>query len=142
MKKFFGIIFIAFVLVAFSGVVSVYSAGTSDVVIPTSKSTSDKSGSGLIVCRGVDCTKWSQLIASIENLIKFIFRLAVVCATITIAYAGFLYLTANGDMGQVKKAHGMFWMVVKGFIIMLTAYLLVRLILTTLVADKSFILLE
>jgi len=116
-------------------------AAVSDTVGPTTK-TGTNNNSGLIVCRGVDCTKWSQLIASIENLIKFIFRLAVVCATITIAYAGFLYLTANGNMGQVSKAHEMFWMVIKGFIIMLTAYLLVRLILTTLVADKSFILLE
>ena len=97
---------------------------------------------GLIVCRGVDCTTWAQLIASIENLIKFTFKLAVVAATISIAYAGFLYLTGGSNPGQVSKAHGIFWMVVKGFIIMLTAYLLVKLILDTLVSNKAFNLLE
>jgi len=52
-------------------------------------------------------------------------------------YAGYLYLTAVGDTGQISKAHGLFKNAIIGFIIILVAWLLVDFILTALLPDPE-----
>jgi hypothetical protein len=73
--------------------------------------------------------KWADLIQTANNLVNFLFRLAVGLASLSIAYAGWLYLTAAGDTGQISQAHKIFGKVVLGFLIMLSAWLLVKLVL-------------
>jgi hypothetical protein len=47
-------------------------------------------------------------------------------ATIMFIYAGFLYMSAQGNTNQIKRAHGIFRVVLIGFVIILLAYLLVQ----------------
>ena len=140
------IIIIGLLVVSLIPLLSFAEIGANGGDIPASGTKGTGLGGGLVVCYGVSgkdaCDSWADLINSIEALIKFTFRLAVVAATISIAYAGFLFLTSQGDSGKIKQAKDIFGKVVWGFIIMLTAYLLVKLILDTLVSNKAFNLLE
>ncbi len=90
-------------------------------------------GTGLIACVGLECDSWSDVVNTIQNVINFSFKAAVFLATISFAVAGWKYLTARGDTGKVGEAHKIFLMVVKGFIVMSLAWLLVNQILTMLV---------
>jgi hypothetical protein len=53
------------------------------------------------------------------------------------AYAGYLYLTAMGNSGQISKAHTVFLDAIIGFIIMLSAWLFVDFILTALLKGDN-----
>ncbi|MDP2705287.1 MAG: hypothetical protein U1D31_00140 [Patescibacteria group bacterium] len=85
---------------------------------------------GLIPCDGVD-TKcgFPQLIELGNNIINFLVIASIPLAVISFIYAGFLYLTAGGNEGKIKQAHSIFWKVLWGFIIILTAWLIVQLII-------------
>jgi hypothetical protein len=86
---------------------------------------------------GLNCNSWNDLLEVINFLIGSAMKLAILLATVSFAYAGWLYLTSNGDMGKVKSAHDIFLKVLKGFIFMGLAYLIVKFILTA-IADPSY----
>ena len=71
-----------------------------------------------------------------QNIITFIFYLSVPAATVLFSYAGYLYMTAAGDPGQVEKAHEIFKNVAIGFIIICAAWLIVYTILESLINPK------
>lgn len=58
------------------------------------------------------------------SIILMTFTTAV--ATILFVYAGFLYITSQGDTNKVKQATTIFRNVAIGFVIILVSYLLVR----------------
>jgi hypothetical protein len=152
MKKF---AFISFAIIACLTVVTqlVYAAdvnpkpSTSNGA-PTNIPTAQKGGlTSLIPCTvskgepgdlpqgtvsGLNCNSWNDLIGVIQFFINSAMKLAVLLATVSFAYAGWLYLTSNGDMGKVKSAHDIFLKVLKGFLFMGLAYLLVKFILSTI----------
>ena len=53
-------------------------------------------------------------------------------AAVAFAWAGVLYLTAAGDEGKIGKAHAIFTDVLIGLGIVLSAWLIVKLIVTGL----------
>ncbi len=83
-----------------------------------------------------DCG-WDELIAAIDRLIDFGMLIAAPLAAIAFVWAGVLYLTAAGNEGQIKKAHGIFKSVLIGFILVLSAWLIVKLILNTFAPSIS-----
>ncbi len=75
------------------------------------------------------CT-WEKLVELAQIVINFlIFRIAAPLAAIMFIYAGFLYVTAAGNEGQVKTAHDIFWAVFVGLVAALAAWLMVSFIL-------------
>jgi len=93
----------------------------------------------LIVCDpggGNDCN-FSSLLILTNNVIQYVIILATSVFSIVFMYAGYLYLTAVGDTGQISKAHGLFKNAIIGFIIILVAWLLVDFILTALLPDPE-----
>lgn len=93
----------------------------------------------LIVCdpsKGNDCD-FGRLIQLANNVIKFCIIMGISIFSIVFMYAGFLYLTAMGNTGQISKAHGLFWNAIIGFVIMLAAWLLVDFILVSLVPQSA-----
>lgn len=66
-----------------------------------------------------------DLVTLANNVINLGIFLAVFFAACLFAYAGWLYMTARGDQGQIKRAHGIFADVAIGFIIILAAWLVV-----------------
>ncbi len=94
---------------------------------------------GLIPCGNVgqpDCD-FKMLLQLGNNLIKFCIILGTSVFTIMFMYAGFEYLTAMGDTGKISKAHTYFWNAIIGFVIMLSAWLLVTFILKMLLNSTT-----
>ena len=70
---------------------------------------------------------FGQLLIMINGIINFLlYGLALPLTAIAFAFAGGLFLTARGNEAQVTKAKGIFWSVLWGFILMLSAWLLVK----------------
>lgn len=86
--------------------------------------------------------EWPQFIALVNELIRFGIYLAVVFATLTIAYAGFRMLTAAGNESQISAAKGMIWNAVLGIIIVMIAWLIVQYILTSIGLNPNYSLLK
>lgn len=83
-----------------------------------------------------DCG-WEQLVAMGQNVINYSVVLMAILSVIGIAYAGFLYVTANGNSGQITKAHGIFIKIIWGIIFVLGAWLIVNTILKGLGYGKG-----
>ena len=97
-------------------------------------------GSGqFIPCDGPDCT-FTSLLQLVQNVFDFVVnKLALPLATITIIYAGFIILTARDNPAQMKKGRSMMIKVVIGFVILLAAWLIVKLIVNTLLANPGIV---
>jgi hypothetical protein len=82
------------------------------------------------------CT-WADFIALANNIVSFIVFLSSMLVVIAFCYAGFLYLTAAGNSGQVEKAHGVFKTAIMGLVIVLCGWLLIATILKIMVGDSD-----
>lgn len=89
------------------------------------------SAQGIVPCSGTDCD-FGHVIQLIANLLKFFVLIAIPLAAISFAWAGFIYMTSGGNPGKVSKAHGIFKKVGIGLVIVLTAYTIVRVIISAL----------
>jgi riboflavin transporter FmnP len=79
-----------------------------------------------------------MFITLIQNVLKYlIYTIATPIAAIMFAYAGYLYMTAGDEMGNIKKAHDIFVSVLWGFGVMLIAWALVWFIITFFTGDNS-----
>ncbi len=87
---------------------------------------------GLVPCTGPDSCNFTQLGQMLMNVIMELFKLAIIFTGVGFAWAGFLYLTAGGDSGQIKKAHNVFGKIIIGFLILCCSFLIVNLIAATL----------
>ncbi len=72
-----------------------------------------------------ECT-FDDLVTLVTNVINYLILVSAPIAAIMFTYAGMLYLTAAGDTGKISKAHGIFWTVFIGFLIVLAAWLIVK----------------
>ncbi len=88
----------------------------------------------LFVCEGWDCQA-CDLVELGNTIINFVIMMSVIIATILLAYAGFLIVTAQGDMGKIKHAREMFTNIVIGIIIVLSGWLIVNTVMKLLVGD-------
>lgn len=79
-----------------------------------------------------------DLVKLADNLIRFAVAFSVIVATLMFAYAGFLYFTAAASEANIKKAHGIFSKVFAGLVIILLAWLVVNLIMSTFVDQGSW----
>jgi len=75
---------------------------------------------------------FGDVIALIQRIIEYIFVLILPIAAIVIAYVGFLYLTSGGDSGKKTKAKAAMLSLLKGIILVMAAWLIVKTILVTL----------
>jgi len=73
---------------------------------------------------------------------KFLIFISIPIATLLFSYAGFLYVTAGGNTGKIQKAHDIFKDVAVGFLIVLSAWLIVNTIVSPLISDNYETLLE
>lgn len=71
---------------------------------------------------GEDAGAGDALPARIGELIKVVLSVLGVVLVLIIVYAGFLWMTAGGDEGQVKKALSWIKNAVIGLVIILSAY--------------------
>jgi hypothetical protein len=72
-----------------------------------------------------------------NNLIQFLFTLLTLGAVLMIVYAGFQMVVSQGDPGAWSKAKGMLTSIIIGFIIILSAWLVVDTVIKTLVDSST-----
>ena len=82
----------------------------------------------LVTCQGVDCNACS-LVDMVNGIVNFLITICVVIAVVMLAVAGFKLLTSGGNSSAAQEAKGLFTNVVIGFIIVLSAWLIVDTIL-------------
>lgn len=87
------------------------------------------------------CT-FEHFLIGINNVINFLIMITGSVAAIIFAVAGVLILTAGTNEGQVTKAKETFGSVLKGFVWILAAWLLVKMVLVGLGVPAEFSLLE
>lgn len=103
------------------------------------------SAAGLIPCNRVlnsgtgkfdDPCNFSTFVTLGNNLVNFLlFKFATPFAVILFMWAGFLFMFKSNSEGDISKAKNIFWNVFIGFIIALSAFLIVKLILLGLGAN-------
>lgn len=84
---------------------------------------------------GVECG-FEHLIQLLRNIMNWLIIMSVPLAALSFAYAGWLYISAGGNSGQVSKAHGIFTNVAIGFSIVLAAWLIVYAVAKALLKDS------
>jgi hypothetical protein len=71
-------------------------------------------------------------------LANFLLGVSIPAAALLFAWAGMLYFSARGNPGQIEKAHKVFRSVVIGFVIAVSAWVLVITVMNTLIHGKDF----
>jgi hypothetical protein len=101
-----------------------------------SKAPANPNYKGIVQCDGVVTDTATQqkcdfigLVNQIKYIINWMFYISVPLCVGMFAYAGGLYLAAGANLGKVGTAKDIFWNVVKGFALMLVAWLLIHTLL-------------
>ncbi len=84
---------------------------------------------------------WDDLLLAVHNFINYLLYFSATLATLSIAYAGWLYLTSGGDSGQREKANKIFWKIIQGFLFAFCAWLIVQTILKGVRLEDGYSLL-
>ena len=95
----------------------------------------------LIVCTGENCD-FNKIIDLIQAIINFLIYLAIPISAGFFIYAGVLYATAGAKPGNIEKAKSIFKSTGLGFILMLSAWVIVYTLvhgLTGATAGKGFL---
>lgn len=85
---------------------------------------------------------WTELLQLVRNIMSLLLFLSASIAVLAFIYAGFLYLTAFGDMGKVEQAHGIFSKVIIGFLFVFLGWLIVFTILKVVGIEEGFYLIN
>jgi len=94
------------------------------------------SSEGLVTCTGLNCNV-CELVKTANNIVNFLIVILTIAATIMIVISGFQLVTSGGDPSQRQKAKSSFVAILIGFVIVLSAWLLVDLLLKTLTKDSK-----
>jgi len=78
-----------------------------------------------------------ELVETVNNVIQFLMQMTALIAVIVFMYAGFIMVTARGDSTLIEGAKKLFTNVLIGFVILLTAFLVVNTIIGILVGGAS-----
>jgi len=91
-----------------------------------------------IPCDGPDCD-FTSFITLINNFIDFLITyIAAPLAVLSFIYAGFMLVTSGGSEERKTKAKSVFTKVVIGFVIVLSAWLIVKFITVALLDPNNF----
>lgn len=63
-----------------------------------------------------------------NTLLKFLLPFAIVIFFVMSMYAGYLLLSSQGSADKIKQAQGIFMSSIVGFVLLLTAFLIVRIV--------------
>lgn len=83
------------------------------------------------VCEGDNCD-FQDFLQLLDNIFNYIVLIAVPLASVAIAYAGIILVTARDDSGKRNEAKGILWAAILGLVIVLAAWLIVNTVLGSL----------
>ena len=80
---------------------------------------------------------WDHAVKLLINITNYLIILGAAVSALAFGYAGLLMMTAGGEMSKIEQAKGIFTKVVIGFLIMLSAWLIVHAIEAAFIAPES-----
>ncbi len=93
-----------------------------------------------VKCEGSECG-FQDIFTSLNNLVSFLlFKIASPVAAIMIAVAGWKILTAGGNMSSLESGKKLLWAIVRGYLIALAAWLIVKTIFQLANGNFTFFL--
>ncbi|MCR4311211.1 MAG: hypothetical protein NUV54_01420 [Candidatus Taylorbacteria bacterium] len=111
-------------------------------------------GTGLVPCGTVDYNSdgyikdlpnqqreecgFSDLLTLVSNIADFLIITGASISALSFGYAGFLMMTAHGETGKIEEAKSIFGKVLTGFLIMLSAWLIVHAIESAFLDPTEF----
>jgi hypothetical protein len=99
----------------------------------------DKKGNGLVPCK--DTCDFNDLMQLINNIIEFLITtIFIPIIIILFMYAGFKYITAEGNPSKVANLKKMVGHIVLGMLIVLCSWLIVKTILTIISSNEVGVL--
>ena len=121
-KKTFALISLLTLAILFASAGSVLAADPTD------------SGFQLVPCDNTPQSPcdYYAFIRGVVNLVNFFIAFAAPVGAVALAWAGFKYLTAGGDSGEVEKAKGIFKKVAIGILMVLAGWLIVQTVTSVL----------
>jgi hypothetical protein len=81
---------------------------------------------------------FKDVIAQIKKLINFAFLIALPIVIIALTYAGIKILLSLGNPSALTEAKRLLWQVIKGFLIILCAWLIVYVIVSNLLQESFY----
>jgi hypothetical protein len=91
---------------------------------------------GLVTCSGPDCN-FCTFVTMVDKVISFIFTLMVLGAVLMMVFAGFKLVVSQGDEHAMGEAKSMITNVVVGFVIVMSAWLIVDTMMKALLKTNS-----
>lgn len=80
---------------------------------------------------------FDDFVILVKNITDYLIILGTAVSALAFAYAGFLMMTAQGEMGKVEEAKAIFGKVVIGLLFMLTAWIIVHAIEAVFMKPES-----
>jgi xanthine/uracil permease len=90
----------------------------------------------IVPCNGVDCSI-CDIVTLGQRILNTAVYLAVILSAFVFAYAGFLFLTAGGDVERYSKAKRTFVAVFIGIVIVLVAWTLVHTLMSVIAGKED-----
>jgi hypothetical protein len=88
----------------------------------------------LVPCEGATC-QTCDLIKLGNNIVEWLVKIMATVCAIVVAVAGFKMVTAGGDSGAISEAREMITNVVVGFIMLLSAWLVIDTVMKMFLSD-------
>lgn len=92
---------------------------------------------GLVPCTGLDCQA-CHIAKLAQNVINFLVVVAIPIAAAIFAAAGFLYFTSGASPKNIDLAKGLFWNAFIGFLVAISAWLVVQTILRVTLSNEFY----
>lgn len=89
-------------------------------------------------CQSADGCDFSDVVQTAQNILNLCVYALSIIIVIAVTYAGYLYLTANGNKSKVGQAHAIFQNVLYGTVLTLGGWIIVHQLLVWLGVDNSF----
>lgn len=109
---------------------------TPGTVLTPEQVAADKKGNGLVPCK--DTCDFNDILQLINNLITFLITtLFIPIIILLFMYAGFKYITAEGNPSKIANLKKMVWHIIVGMLLVLCSWLIVKTIISILSSNES-----
>ena len=83
----------------------------------------------IVPCNTADTCNYNALITGVQRLLSFLITAASIIAVVLFVYAGFLLIFSGGNPSKRDRAKEIFWNTIVGFIIVISAWLIIATVL-------------
>lgn len=112
---------------------------TPGTILTAEQIAADKKGNGLVPCK--DTCDFNDILQLVNNLITFLITtLFIPIVILLFVYAGYKYITAQGNPSKVADLKKMVWHIVVGMLLVLCSWLIVKTIISILSNDTDGVL--